>query len=314
MATLLGVRSDRVSGTNPFEDASIFTSNTASFVEEQIESVSVVAADTLTLAQTAIAELSQLSDVIATLPAYDVSAPILDPNMDVTIDLPDIDAELWGRVDDFEVGNAIDTSNLPSISAVSIPGFSPTPFVISIPDAPNPSDITTPGAVPTAPALTFPAEVIVALPSYPGLEPILIPLFTTPTVDDLDITYPTLTEQNISTTIDWTEPTYTEEVIDEVKAQLSVFFAGGSGIDPVVEESIFARGRDREDEVIKQQEQQATDEWANKGYTAPPGMLVKRIDNIREAGTIKKLGLNREQTIKVFDTEIENLRFSVQQG
>lgn len=83
---------------------------------------------------------------------------------------------------------------------------------------------------------------------------------------------------------------------------------------PAIEESIFARGRDREDRTVLQQEHQATGEWATKGYTAPPGMLVKRLDNLRDEGTLKKLGLNREQTIKVFDTEIENLRFAVQQG
>jgi hypothetical protein len=43
-------------------------------------------------------------------------------------------------------------------------------------------------------------------------------------------------------------------------------------------------------------------------------LLVQRLDQIREDGLVKKLGLNRELVIKTHQDEIDNLRFAVQQG
>ena len=302
------------SSSDPFGDAAEFTNTTANIVVDQIDNINSITDSTLILATDAIDKLKKLSDIIDVLPDYTVSPPELDPVVTVEFDVPDIDERIFGAVTSFDVDNTIDTGNLPVIGQVTIPGFDPTPLTISIPDAPIPGSFTVPGDAPDAPALTFPTAPVITLPDSPNLAPIVIPVFTSPVIADFDPVFPTFSEQTIQTLIDWQEPVYTEEVIDEVKDQLTIFFTGGSGIRPDIEDSIFARGRDREDRTVRQQEQQATAEWAGKGFTAPPGMLVKRIDNIREDGTLKKLGLNREQTIKVFDTEVDNLRFAVQQG
>ena len=321
MAENYGIPATGISSTSdPFEDASSFTNVTSNFVTDQIELIRDVAVgplgDTgvLQKAETAISNLSMLSDVIATLPAYDVSNPILDPVLNATFDVPDIDTTVFGTVSDFSVDNTIDTDLTTLISEVTIPGFEPTPFSIVIPDAPIPANIIEPGAVPASPGFSFPAAPVITLPDAPQLTTVVIPEFTSPVLPDFDPTFPAFLERNISTMIDWQEPVYTEEVIDEVKTQISVFFSGGSGIDPDIEESIWARGRDREDRAVRQQEQQATNEFATRGFTTPPGMLVKRLDNIREEGVLKKLSLNREAAIKVHQDEIDNLRFAVQQG
>jgi hypothetical protein len=302
------------STSDPFKDATNFTGETSVFVQEMIEGVNLVATDSLAAADAAITDLAKLSSLIDALPGFNVADPILVPEVEVVFDVPDIDTGSFGAVEDFNVSNNINTSGLPSISEVTVPGFAPTPYTIDIPKRPVDKIIEEPGAVPENPGFIFPDKIVITLPNQPDLAPIVIPTTPVVTLPDFEPIFPTFQERTIQTMIDWQEPVYTEEVIDEVKLQISRFFAGGSGIDPIVENNIFARGRDREDRLISQQEQQATEEWATKGYTAPPGMLVKRIDNIREEGTLKKLGLNREQTIKVFDTEIENLRFATQQG
>jgi hypothetical protein len=309
------------SSADPYTDAATFTGNTSIFVERQIDNISGAvfgagggAGGVLEQTTTIIDTLGELSAAIASLPDYDVPDAILEPEVTVEFDIPDIDTTVFGQVDNFDVTNTINTSGLPSIGAVTVPGFDPTPFSIVIPPAPVPILLTEPGDGPATPTFTYPDDIVITLPDSPQLTPIVIPAFTSPVIATFAPDFPVFSEQEIDTLINWVEPVYTEEVIDEVKTQISVFFAGGSGIDPDVEESIFARGRDREDRTVRQSVQQATAEWAGKGYTAPPGMLVKRIDNIREEGTLKKLGLNREQTIKVFDAELENLRFAVQQG
>jgi hypothetical protein len=171
-----------------------------------------------------------------------------------------------------------------------------------------------PDVAPANPGFTYPTEPSITLPDQPQLTELTIPDFVGLSLPTFDPTFPTFSESAINTVIDWTEPTYTEEVIDEVKTQITTFFAGGSGVNPLVEEAVMARGRDREDRQVAQSEQQAEEEWANRGYTAPPGLLVQRIDQIREEGLVKKLGLNRELVIKTHDDELANLRFAVQQG
>lgn len=311
------VPSKITASVDPFEKASEFTLSSNEFITAQIEAINELVAysggSVLDLATDSIRELAAIADNIA-LPEYNVSAPLLDPNVNLEFDVDPIDDSLFGHIDDFDVDNTIDIGTLPPISQVIIPKFSPTPLYIDIPPAPLPGVFAEPGDAPESPDLLFPDKIVITLPDEKVLLDINIPDYTLPTIPDFDPVFPTFSERTINTLIDWQEPVYTEEVIDEVKQQLSVFFAGGSGIKPEIEESIFARARDREDRTVLQAEQQATQEWATKGYTAPPGMLVKRIDNIREEGMLKKLGLNREAMIKVFDTEIENLRWAVQQG
>jgi len=301
------------SSADPFTEASQFTQDSNQFVKDQIDSISQISSDTLVQATNAISALSGIGSSVA-LPEYNVTPLVLPTDPNIVIDIPDIDPDTWGHIGDFDV-TAPAVGTLPTVGAVTVPEFAPTPLSISIPEAPVPENITTPGNAPVTPVITYPSFTAdITLPDKPELTSIRIPAFSTPAISSFSPSYPEFSELNISTLIDWNEPVYTEQVIDEVKAQLTAFFAGGSGIDPNIEDSIFARGRDREDRSVLQQEQQATEEWAAKGFTAPPGMLVKRLDNIREEGLLKKLGFNREMTIKVFDTEVDNLRFAVQQG
>lgn len=314
MATGYGiVPRDISSNVDPFKAAVDFTEQSNSFVQAQIFGITTLADETYSLASGAISALEAIGEAIA-LPEYDVSSPLLNPNVDVDFDLPPIDPAFWGTIDDFNVGNTVDTSGIPTIGTVTVPGFDPTEFTITQYTAPPDALIPEPGDVPQEPTLVFPEKIVITLPDSPTLAPITIPMAPVITIPDFNPEFPEFSERTIQTMIDWQEPVYTEEVIDEVKLQLSTFFAGGSGIDPDIEDSIFARGRDREDRVVNQAIQQATAEWANKGFTAPPGMLAKRLDNIREEGTLKKLGLNREAMIKVHQDEIDNLRFAVQQG
>jgi hypothetical protein len=237
---------------------------------------------------------------------------------DLTFEPPEaiIDDTTRPNLGDITVPNIEDAPPTDSINEIvppTIPDFNSGVSIV-IPPVPGQNVIQPPGVPPEAPILTYPDDVAVTLPPVPGLTDIVIPDFAGLSLPTFDPEYPTFTEQNINTVISWEEPTYNEQVIDEVKTQITTFLNGGSGIDPVVENAIVARGRDREDRLTKQEEQQATEEWANRGYTAPPGLLVQRLENVRDKNTIKKLGLQREMTIKVHQDEIDNLRFAVQQG
>ena len=271
-------------------------------------------------AETELVNAIDLIEQITRVPnSITVPTPVPLPEIDLTPDwepiiLNPVTVADFGQVDDFPVFAPIETGTLPSISAVHIDPFDPTPVNIVIPPAPNPAILREPDDPPLNPGFTYPDVLPIHLPDDPVLANVEIPVFVPPTLPTFDPTYPQFQDQAVNPLISWTEPTYSREVIDGVIVQINTFLVGGSGINPDVEEAIYFRGRDRDSRAIRQQVQQATDEWAGKGYTAPPGMLVQRLDAIRDDGLIKALGFNREMTIKVFDTEIENLRFAVQQG
>jgi len=307
------VRSVGTFDTNPFSNAAAVVTEVEQFVFDQLNflKTSVIAPglDTVDGLVTA------LTNFDFTLPDIPVTTPLIDFAVNFDLDLPSVTVRDFGRISPYELGAGPTPSSFPSVSSINIPAFNPSITAIHIPDAPAPGVFIEPGAAPDAPVFTFPDAPAITLPDRPLLNNVVIPEFVAPDLPTWeDITFPELTPMDINTFIDWTEPTYTPEIWADVKNQILRFFAGGSGLRPEIEEALVARGRDREDRLVRQQEQQAMDEWAGRGYTAPPGMLVKRIDDIREEGLLKKLSLQRDVVIKAMDEELANIRLGVQQG
>jgi hypothetical protein len=298
---------------NPFLNASHYTGNAQEFVVAQIDDLMGIVNGSLERLGTTIGDLVLWEP--ADWESYDVPLPDLDFNNPV--EFAPVDPAIrddFGEITPPDLPAAPSTAGIGSISVPTIPDFDPSIVGLAIPDPPRPISVQPPDVAPANPGFTYPTEPSITLPDQPQLTELTIPDFVGLSLPTFDPTFPTFSESAINTVIDWTEPTYTEEVIDEVKTQITTFFAGGSGVNPLVEEAVMARGRDREDRQVAQAEQQAEEEWANRGYTAPPGLLVQRVDQIREEGLIKKLGLNRELVIKTHDDELANLRFAVQQG
>lgn len=304
--------------TNPFENSVLFAENvkdtvTGQFTWTKNHILGDTNLDSITLTQSAI---DSLKDFNLELPDdIQLLEPDFDPTIFIEWDLPDIEDEQFGKISPFTPGDAPVLGSIPTISSVTIPKFSPSIAHLSIPPTPAPGNFEFTTPVPTHDEFVFPLTPVYTLPDSPTLLPITIPSTPNIVLPTLSLEpFPVLADLNIDTLIPWTEPTFSPEIWTDVKAQLLTFFAGGTGIRPDVEEAMVNRGMDREARVVRQQVQQAEEEWASRGYLAPPGMLTKRIDSLREEGLIKKLGLNREIVIKVMDAEMENLRFAVQQG
>lgn len=304
---------------NPFENAVQITTTAQDFVLGQLEHIRD---DILGSYQFgAIGELAQqldaLNNFVVDIP-QDIHAVQQDLNTNLTLDMDvgGIDTSTFGSISPFNPGNAPTAGALPDIDDVTIEGFTPSIGGITVPPPPTPSVITQPGEVPPDPGLEYPEfDGDLTLPDRPELLRVEIPSAPTITLPELDLdSFPVPPTLNIDTLIPWTEPEYSPEIWTEVKAQLLTFLNGGTGIRPDVEEAMVNRGRDREDRILRQQIQEAIDQWANRGYTAPPGLLTKHIENLREEGSLKKLGLQREVVIKAMEEELTNLRFAVQQG
>jgi len=261
----------------------------------------------------AIGTIDSLKDITFEIPNIDI-LPVIDPAIPFDPSRPIFIRTDFGTIEDFVVPPPPTVGDLPTVVAPNIPTFQASIDGLSIPSAPIRNEITSPGLPPAAPVLVFPVLEPITFPLEPQLAEITTPEFAGVTIPTFDPQFPTVNDPIIGTLIDWQEPVYTEVIINESIAKIRDMLAGGLAIDIAVEQGIVDRSRDREDKLIKQAVSQAVEEMASRGYSSPPGVLVERIDNIREEGLLKKLGLSREVMIKIFDEELANMRLAVQQG
>lgn len=123
------------------------------------------------------------------------------------------------------------------------------------------------------------------------------------------------------------EPTVLESVVD----YLARFFPGavadacddwiqtaivngGTGIPAAIEQAIWDRARGREIVEARRLEQEATNQFAARGFVLPPGALAARLLEVEQDATNKAATLSREQAIKAAELEIQNIRFAIEQG
>ena len=89
---------------------------------------------------------------------------------------------------------------------------------------------------------------------------------------------------------------------------------GGTGIPAAIENQIWDRARDRENEQTFEAAEQAIDEWAGRGFSLPPGALTGRVAEIQRKASDKLATINRDIAIKNIEIEIQNIRFAIEQA
>lgn len=180
----------------------------------------------------------------------------------------------------------------------------PTAPVLAHTQAPDKPLIDTQIDMPTAPTLT--------LPDLGALRE--IPDFDLQNLPDFDGRVPTLDFVPPDVFIHWQEPQYASEVYDDLVAQIRRWLAGGTGLPTAVEDALFWRARERDNEIARAAQQEAYETWAARGFVMPPGMLNKTLDVIRDKNRAQAAALNRDIMIEAAKWEIENLRHAVTQG
>lgn len=232
---------------------------------------------------------------LGAMPSY--SPPALQiPNMP---DAPSID-DLLSQLD---VG---DLDNLPD---------PPAAIPINIPDAPGMAAITPPSRPNVDTDINIPDAPAISMPDMEALVQISLPDFVFPDLPTFDAIPPDASGISVPNVfINWSEPVYSSEVIDDLKAKVKEMMAGGTGLPAPIEDALFSRARERDRAETERDVQAAVDTWASRNFSMPPGMLVKQANVIREQGRLKAAELNRDILAQAATWEIENLRFAVQQG
>jgi hypothetical protein len=204
---------------------------------------------------------------------------------------------------DLDVG---DMDDLPDA-----PGLIP----INIPDAPGMANIPAPARPAIDTTVDLPDAPTLALPDMEALEQIRLPDFVFPELPVFEATPPDANGISVPDVfINWSEPVYASELLDDLQAQVKGMMAGGTGLPAAIEQALYARARERNSTETDRQVQEAMDTWAGRNFTLPPGALAKQIAAIREQGRLKAAELNRDILIEATKWEIDNLRFAVQQG
>lgn len=213
------------------------------------------------------------------------------------------DINIDGLLEGLDVSDLEGIPDAPVAIPVTIPE-SPAMAAVSAPERPS---VDTNIAIPDAPAID--------VPSMDALEQIRIPEFSFPELPTFDAAPPSTAALTVPNAfINWQPTQYESEMLDDLSAQVKAMMAGGTGLPPAVEDALFSRARERDSAETTRAVQEATDTWAARGFSMPPGMLAKQVDVIREQGRLRAAEMNRDIMTQAAQWEIENLRFAVQQG
>ena len=296
---------------NVFEEAYNSVESVDQIVSSRINDAS---ATSQSLQSTAMSTIAALQGVNFNFNAGSPpSPPNIDPNIDVSINLPPITPTSFGTITS-AMPSRPGLDGVPSVSPLNIPDFQSSIDSLNIPEPPP---WTAPGAAPDRPStgdVVLPDSPLLVMPQMPALVEINVPSFGGLTLPTFSASAPEFEATALPGILQWSEPSYHTEVLDEVLGVIRTLWSGGSGIPPAVEQAMIERALSREDMIANRELDSVAEEFSLRGFTMPTGMQAARTDQMRQDLALKKLSLNRELTIKFAEWQIENIRFGVQQA
>jgi len=105
-------------------------------------------------------------------------------------------------------------------------------------------------------------------------------------------------------------PRYAEQMA-AIETQLATYMAGGSGLNPAVENAIYERSRSKADAEARRVRDGALKDMAERGFTLPTGALTSAIQQARQAGADVNAAAAREIVVMQAEMEQKNLQFAV---
>jgi len=297
---------------NPFVNANAFTWEVGDFVTGKIDQIEGILTGYLAKADTAITQLGNWKILLPTDP---VNPPELDSTFDYDFKIPDFGPGNWGEVPGWNLPPDPSFSGDTTVNVPNFPEYDPTYISINIPPPPPYTIGPPPSPAPVVATPEFPPPPLLGEVMLPELLGITIPPSPTIVIEDFTPILPDFTMPPPPTAgISWPGETYVAQIMDDVMAQIRVFFAGGTGIRADVQDGMYREAADREDRIAHQAVQEVEDTFASRGYVVPPGVLLSRIDALRDERDRTKSTLNRTILIKSMEAELENLRFATTAG
>lgn len=235
----------------------------------------------------------------------ELGAPFAKPDRP---DIPDVDFTEPATPADI----ALSPVDVPDVG--DAPEFGGVAPIFSSPAKPDALTATAPGDEPTVSDIVLPETPDVTLPAEPSMRQITIPDAPTIELPTFDDELPLIDFDSPIESFNFTEQPYSSLLLAETTARVRTMLAGGTGLPAIIEEALFGRARVREDLIARKATAEVIEEWASRGHSLPGGELNRRLDEVRQTNQDKVSNLSRDIMIEAAKWEIENLRFSVQQG
>lgn len=163
-------------------------------------------------------------------------------------------------------------------------------------------------------SFTFPAQPDTTLPDAPVFRPINIPLSPIVTIPAFDQPLPNASgifPPNL--TFNWSESPYSSQLLTALKNELlNRITNGGTGLNPVVEQAIFDRGKDRERKELVSVQEEILKAQTARGWSRPTGSTFAALETALQQSQDKIADLSREIMIKQADLEQRNIEFALQ--
>jgi len=99
-----------------------------------------------------------------------------------------------------------------------------------------------------------------------------------------------------------------------IEAQLSTYLAGGTGLNPAVENAIYERARSKNNAEARRVQDQVWAEAAERGFTMPGGSQMSSILRARQGAADLNAAAAREIVVMQAEYEQKNLQFAVTQS
>jgi len=231
-------------------------------------------------------------DIISTKPA----APKIDYDAPASLSGPEL------RNESYTVGSVI-------------PTFTTSAPVVELPATPSTDLPTDPGEPPPIGSISLPTAPVISLPAVPTLKDII---FASP--PDLD-TLQFSVEMPVSTLIApvaafvYSEEAYLSVLKDPLDTKiLADIVAGGTGLAPDVEDAIYNRARSRFSQERGVQYVEATNYFASRGHSLPPGALQARITEIDRRFNNSLDDVNRDIVVKQAELTWQNIKETITAG
>ena len=301
--------SDSSTTGNVYDEAFNHVSNVRSFVTDAITDAREWAEQARASASSTIGAIGDFNPDYGNITAPDT--PNLNLNVSGSFDLPSIDPASFGTIN-ASIPGAPGMKPIRDIPDIDIAPYVPSVTGLNIPDAPTLSNFTAPDA-PTLGNIDLPNKPVLTKPAFPSLAAISIPDFKFPTLPLFTDDAPEFQGTAVSTVLQWSEPTYYTEVLDEVIGKLRDLWAG-SGIPPAVENALWERAASREDLDLSRQMSALEIDHSGRGFTMPTGVLEAQKAALRDEAMLKKQTANRDIAIRMAEIHIENVKFACEQG
>lgn len=197
----------------------------------------------------------------------------------------------------------------PAVSAISIPSPPAVPSITQ-PSAPTLSTIVVPTAPPVS-SITMQnvtAPSIVEVPTMPALANV--------SIEDLTVEYPA------PLSLAPYAPSFTNEdilirddpMVSAIMDRITNNLSGGSGLTQEIEDAIFNRDLERNEQTLEDTTDKVISMWAKKGFSLPDGLLGHSLSEVQKEYMNKKIDRSREIAIKQADLEQNNLFKSMEIG